>query len=309
LSRDHSNLGWALAGATVTAVVMSLVIWGQLRESRQQQLSVSGKATELARQARLALVSASEAEKGAVLAVSDEASGNFAGQARSATATVAERLNTLNELLRAGGSKNEREALAQLTNAFHEFVSIDNELLDLAVKNTNVKAYGLAFGPCADALRAVDAALSRVVADSARSTATNSKKVMEHAAGAQAAALRIALLLPPHIAEGDDKKMDELEVRMAKDDQIVHAELHALVDVIADRAELEKATASYERYTELKTQILKLSRENTNVRSLALSLNQNRKAMALCLDALDGIDKAIEEENTGRTHLAPVRPR
>ena len=56
--------------------------------------------------------------------------------------------------------------------------------------------------------------------------------------------------------------------------------------------------------------ILALSLENTNVRSLALSLNQKRKAMILCLDALNALKEAVlEEPIAGVTYGRPPNPR
>jgi hypothetical protein len=60
-------------------------------------------------------------------------------------------------------------------------------VLSLAVKNTNLKAYDLAYGPAADALRNIHDALTRVVA--AHSDPPESRKVTRLAAAAEIAAL------------------------------------------------------------------------------------------------------------------------
>jgi hypothetical protein len=117
------------------------------------------------------------------------------------------------------------------------------------------------------------------------------------AAEAQSGAWRIQALLPPHIAEESDRIMDELEARMATEDQIIRSDLKALaVPIGPGRLDLDTARSSYARFTELKTQILELSRQNTNVRSLIVSLNQKRKAVQMCKDALDSLEQAIREE-------------
>jgi hypothetical protein len=91
---------------------------------------------------------------------------------------------------------------------------------------------------------------------------------------------------------------------MAKDDGQVRAELDDLAarpELRAD-TDLASARASYARFSELRTQIIALSRENTNVRSLALSLDQKRKTMLLCQDAL----YVLQQEIAGEP--APVTP-
>ena len=93
---------------------------------------------------------------------------------------------------------------------------------------------------------------------------------------------------------------------MAQEDRRVHEsldELAAMEKLTAD-PNLTIARSSYARFSDTKTEILKLSRENTNVRSLTISLNQKRKIMVLCLDALANLRNAIEQEETRRAPSA-----
>lgn len=73
--------------------------------------------------------------------------------------------------------------------------------------------------------------------------------------------------------------------------------------------ELERATSSYGRFTAMKVQILKLSRENTNVRSLAISLGQKRKATVICQGLLAALEQAITEEPITGVSYKPQSPR
>jgi hypothetical protein len=65
---------------------------------------------------------------------------------------------------------------------------------------------------------------------------------------------------------------------------------------LAGATEAAPAQAHLERYLELQRQVLALSRENTNVKSLALSLGQKRKAQAICQETLAALQQAILEE-------------
>ncbi len=306
---DRSGLVSGLAGTAVLLALMSLVLFVKPQAGPSEQHVRDARKVELTEQIRLALASAAEAERSAVLATTDVESMTFANQARAATSSVEQARVALDELLRAGGTAKEKSSLAAFSKAFSELQRVDQELLDLAVKNTNVKASALAFGPSAEALRGMDVALSHIIAESAYSSVESSRKVMLFAAGAQAAALRIQTLLPPHIAEESDQKMDELEALMATEDRAVHTKLSALAGLVPrGNADLEAATSSYARFTELRAQVLRLSRENTNVRSLPIALKQKRKVTMLCQDALATLDKAIEEAYLAGQRT-PIRPR
>jgi hypothetical protein len=303
---------WMAVGAAVWLAVILLVLHFQKLQNPAAQLAFKAKRVELVERMRLSLASASEAEKSAVMAIIDEDSQTYADQARKATTTVEQGRRELEQLLEPGGTKNEKDFLTQFSEAFAEFQRIDKDLLDLAVKNTNLKAYSLAFGPAAAALKEMDAALARVVAARSNSISADDLKVMQLADGARIAALRLLTLLPPHIAEESDQKMDEMEAVMAKEDQAVRQNLEGLAALpsLSGNPDLTTATVRYARFTEFKTQILKLSRENTNIRSLTISLSQKRKVMLVCQDALAALEQAIQEEPiAGLSNRTPVSPR
>ncbi len=295
---------WMATGAVLLLVLMLVVVHLRTEPNPSGQRALQARKLDLVAQMRLGLASASEAEKSSVMATNDEDSQTFADQARAATAQVEQERNTLVETL-AGGPPGEKDFLAQFSKVFTDFQHVDDELLTLAVKNTNLKAYSLAFGPAADALTEMDNALSRLVAKSADFPDARNAALL--AFGAQTAALRIETLLAPHIAEESDKKMDELEARMSKEDQEVHKDMEGLAafQKFSGDPDLETAVSAYARFSELRARILVLSRENTNVRSLNISLDQKRKVMFLCQDALAALQHAIQQEQIVGSPVSP----
>jgi hypothetical protein len=298
--------------ALLLALTLVVVPYAGLDQRGSERLAAREKRLDLLDRIRLGLASASEAEKSAVLAASDQASQAYADQARAATAEVDKERTELAELL-ARGAPEAKESFEQFSKCFLDFRRVDDELLGLAVKNTNLKAYNLAFGPAAGAIKEMDSALSKVIAKSA--AWPDAMAITSLAFAAQASALRVQALLAPHIAEQTDARMDEMEAQMTAEDRAVVKDLDDLASFreLRGDADLAAAVSSYKRFTELRTQILALSRENTNVRSLALSLNQKRKVMTVCQDALAALRAAILEEpipgvDYGRFGR-PIKPR
>jgi hypothetical protein len=275
---------------------MLVVLHFRTLQNPIEQGDFKAKRLDIVTRMHLSLVSASEAEKSAVMAVTDQESQTFADQARVATAEVERESKELGELLAVGGTHEEKDLFVQFSKNFGDLKLIDNDLLELAVKNTNIKAYSLAFGPAADAIKEMDTTLSRIVANNADTTEARNVSLL--AFGAQTAALRLQTMLAPHIAEENDKKMDALEAQMTDEDHLVRKNLGSLAALKGLRgdSDLKTATAAYARFSEIRGRIIALSRENTNVRSLAISLGQKRKVLLMCQDTLSSLQQAIQKE-------------
>ena len=301
--RRPTGFIWFAVGTGWLLAVALLVLHFKYEGSPGEQLSL--QARRIVDRMSLALASASVAEKSAVMALGDEESETFASQAREAIVKVEQGRRELAELFERGGTGHEKKLLEDFSTAFSEFQRIDNDLLKLAVINSNLKASRLAFGPAAAALDEMDAALARIVMQNTLSP--YNRRVVRLADDARIAALRIQTLLPPHIAEESTQGMERMEYLMAGEDRQVHESLDELaaMERLTDNPDLTIAKSSYARYSDTKTQILKLSRENTNVRSLAISLNQKRKITFLCLDALVNLRNAIEQEEARRDPVSP----
>jgi hypothetical protein len=298
---DITDALWMAAGAAALLVVILVVRQFPATGSPVEQLAFKARRVDEVERMRLSLASASEAEKSSVMAVTDGESQAFADQARAATAEVEQDRGELERLLGKGGTREEKERLSTFSKEFTEFQAIDRDLLALAVKNTNLKAYALAFGPAAQAISEMDAALDRVAAKSAATPG------ILLAFRARIAALRIQALLAPHIAEETDQKMDELESRMEEDDHEVRRDLDALAALpgFSGDPDCTAAASSYSRFGELRARILALSRENTNVRSLSISLDRKRTVMLLCQAALDALQQSILAEPIAGVDYGP----
>ena len=89
--------------------------------------------------------------------------------------------------------------------------------------------------------------------------------------------------------------MTRLEQRMAAAGTVARRALDALAPLVTpeSRPRLATATAALDRFMGLNQEILTLSRRNTNVRSLALSLDEKRKLTGPCQETLRALQTAI----------------
>lgn len=67
------------------------------------------------------------------------------------------------------------------------------------------------------------------------------------------------------------------------------------------QARIVDATATLNRFMAVNQQIISLSRRNTNVRSLALSLNQKQKVIPKCENALHALRDALSKRGATGT--------
>jgi len=242
---------------------------------------------------------AGDAANRAVMADTDDTSVAFAGEAAQTTQAVQRDSAALRSLLTSLQYSNELRFLDEFDKRFAEYRALDRRVLDLAVENTNLKAQRLSFGPAreeADAFRtSLDAVMPARQADMWR--------VKALAAGSVAAVREIQVLQAPHIAEPDDAAMTRIEKRMAAEESAARNTLKTLAGLTApgSRSRLMDASAALDRFMGLNAQIVTLSRRNTNVRSLALSLGQKRMVAAACDDSLRALQDTLSKRGFSAT--------
>lgn len=217
---------------------------------------------------------AAEASNRAVMADTDEASKAGADAARAARGIVDRDAQAMRSLLQSLGYGEDAARLGSFTSAFDHYQHLDDEILPLAVENSNLKAQRLSFTAARDAAAAFRRALG---GDRSRA-----------AADAEIGVLEILALQAPHIAEATDEAMTRMEDDMARAEHDVRAALAAIKDN-------RQAIAAFDRFMTVNAEILKLSRRNSNVRSLALALGQKQTASAACEAALQGLEQAVAQ--------------
>jgi len=131
---DRRGIPWTVAGVVFLVLVVFL-IWQFGRETNPtRELAFKASRVDIVGRMELALASAAEAEKSAVLAITDQDSQTFADQARAATAEVERERQELGKLLATGGTKGEQDLLSRFSEAFGDLRRIDEEVLRLAAR-------------------------------------------------------------------------------------------------------------------------------------------------------------------------------
>ena len=270
------SLGAAAAGCVNVNVVLE-----QVSDARR-----------LAAELLVQFTKAADAANRAVMADTDEASVAFAREAEQAIEQIQKDVDALGPILKNLKYSNESRLLDEFASRFSDYRALDRRILDLAVENTNLKAQRLSFGPAQDAADTFRDALEAVVPSV---SAGERSRVEALVARAIATVREIQVLQAPHIADADEKVMTRMEQRMATSESAARKSLQALAPLVpaASKPKLAAASAALDRFMELNGQIIALSRRNTNVRSLALSLEQKPKLIAACEESLRGLRDAL----------------
>ena len=238
-------------------------------------------------------IRAGDAANRAVMSETDEASVAFAREAEQATEAVQADADALRPLLLDLEYSNEARLLEDFGGRFAEYRTLDRSIVALAVENTNLKAQRLSFGPAQDAANAFRDALVPVAPPD---PAKDGWRVKALVATAVTSVREIQVLQAPHIAESDEAAMTRMEKQMAASEAAARRTLETLSVVRPEsRPHLTAATAALDRFAGLNTQIVALSRRNSNVRSLALSLGQKRNLTAACEDSLRALQDALSQ--------------
>jgi hypothetical protein len=248
------------------------------------------EARRLSAELRAEFSRANEAANRAVMADTEEASRSAAAEAREAIAAVDRTMGELSPILQSLKYTDEQKIADSFTQSYSEFKTLNEEVLSLAVENTNLKAQRLAWG---DGQKAADD-LEQALRDAARGVPASSP-VLGYASAAEIGLLGIRVIEPRHIAEADDQAMTRMEAEMAEKERNARSALDALRRAVppGNAAAAAAAAAAFDRFMQVHAQVIDLSRRNTNVRSLALTLGRKRLLAAACADRLGQLEEAL----------------
>lgn len=257
-------------------------------------------ARRLAADLRVQFSKAADAANRAVMADTDEASHAAAREAGDAKQVLQRDVDTLQSILQELSYSDESRLLDEFRKQFAEYEIEDRPILELAVENTNLKAQRLAFGPAHEAAQAFRTALETVARSASSRDACCVGAVV---AEAIAAVQEIQVLQSPHIAESDQAAMTRLETRMAASEATARKALDSLKGMVrpASGPQLTAAVTALDRFKSINTELIALSRRNSNVRSLALSLGRKRTLTAACDDTLQALRDALEKRGFNAT--------
>jgi hypothetical protein len=271
----------ALAAVSLAACANPQTVLTQLIEARR-----------LASELHVQFAQSSEAANRAVMAETDDAAAAAAEESRRARQVVERDIRTLRATLESLRYRDDLRHLDEFESRFNEYRRLDDEILPLAVENTNLKAQRLSFGPSREAAQSIHAALEQAIRTSVAKDRCGAEVA---AARAWAAVLEIQTLYALHIAEAQDAAMTQLETQMtaaATRAQSAVEELRRMLPSTS-RPPLDAAAAAVDRFLSLHTEIITLSRRNSDVRSLALSLGEKRKVTAECEAHLQALEEAL----------------
>ncbi|MHB8092306.1 MAG: hypothetical protein ACYDH8_12050 [Syntrophales bacterium] len=258
------------------------------------------KTVEMISRMRIDLLKSTDLGKGAVMAVTDEESRALAEQSRKSADAVQRDYEELNVLIDAAKIGDEMTLLQEFNDAWNNFREIDRELLSLAVKNTNIKAANLSYTAASQDIGTFERCLSQLMAvpKSDREQAQMARLAYQ----AVTAAFMIYSLEAPHINEVEDKKMGELEKLMAANEKKVRNALRDLSRPTdqQDRPILHDAAAAFAKFMEVHKEVVRLSRMNTNVKSLELSLGRKRKVAAQCEEILSSLLDTVQNGRSSK---------
>ena len=267
--------------------------------SAQAVLTQQEDARRLASELQAQFSAAADASNRAVMTDADEDSTAAVREAEQATQDVLRSVDRMRQVLTLMGYSEEITLLDAFIARFAEYRKVDAEILPLAVENTNAKAQRLSFGPAATAVNDFRTALDALVTSAPAGAAPRLELL---AARAVADVLDIQAMHAPHIAEPEDEAMARMEQRMAASEQQARRALGQMEAIVpASQPQLKAAGAALDRFSAIHREIITLSRRNSDVRSLALSLGRKRMIVAQCDDQLRALQAALARHTVGPT--------
>ena len=296
-SGTRMRIVFALAISLIVMVLLALYFSTLLKRDVQtgSVLGFTAKSGEITSRMRINLLKSVELEKSAFMAITDEESRTFADQSRMTADTVERDYQELKGLIDKEGTGEEAKLLKEYSDCWKNFREIDEELLRLSVENTNIKAASLSQTIGAQTIGRFERALAQLT--EIQSSSAKEARISKLAYRAVTAALMIYTLQAPHINEAKDAKMDEIESVMKAKEKAVRSAFADLSRIVDGRGRtfLDTASSAFEEFMKVNSEVVRLSRINSNIKSLELSLGRKRKVATQCEETLNALQGVIQD--------------
>jgi hypothetical protein len=281
-------LSWVL----IITLLGAFTLFSYYRESPNPFEAESMK-VDLLSTMRIHLLEAIEAEKNAVMAITDEASEGFADRARKAADDVERSRKEIESITQQEKRPRETEILNDFNICWSQFRKLDETILALATQNTNLKAQKISATQGAQEMERFEQSLNRLIH---RNTNNKCNEAVTLSYEALTAGLKIFALHKPHIEEADDQEMDKIEQSIKSYDESARKALGSLRSIAdpSSSEDLKSAETAYEQFMNLTGKVLRLSRMNTNIKSAELSLGRKRLISSQCQEILASFQETVQ---------------
>ncbi|MDD1633790.1 MAG: MCP four helix bundle domain-containing protein, partial [Methylococcaceae bacterium] len=290
-------LPWVLT----LAVLGALTLFGNVYKVDSNPFKRNFIKVDLLSTMRIHLLEAIEAEKNAVLAITDEASEDFAARARLAAGSVENSRKEIESIIDQEKLPRETEMINEFNSCWSQYKKLDESILDLATQNTNLKAQRISAMQGAQEMERFEESLNRLIHRNTNGNQCNKAVMLSYEA--LTAGLKVFALHKPHIEEADDQKMDKIEQSIKSYDESARKALGSLSRIaeLKDNEDLKNAETAYERFMNLTGEVLKLSRMNTNIKSAELSLGKKRLISSQCQEILATLQETVQAQRFNAT--------
>jgi hypothetical protein len=287
----YDYLPWALT----LAVVGAFTLYGYYGENLNP-FEMNSMKVDLLSTMRIHLHEAIEAEKNAVLAITDEASEDFAVRARQAADGVENSRKEIESIIYQEKHPRETEMINEFNACWSQYRKLDETILNLAIQNTNLKAQNISATQGAQEMERFEESLNRLINRNTYGSQCNKTVMLSYEA--LTAGLKVFALHKPHIEEAEDQEMDKIEQSIKSYDESARKALGSLRRIVElkDNEDLKNAETAYERFMKLTGEVLRLSRMNTNIKSAELSLGKKRLISSHCQEILASLQKTFQAQ-------------
>ena len=290
--RLYVYLPWVL----LLVVLGTVTLFGFIYRESFNPFETKSIKVDLLSTMRIHFLEAIAAEKNAVLAITDEASEDFAAQARQVVDGVDSSRKEIESIILQEQLPRETKMINEFNLCWSHYKKLDETILDLAIQNTNIKAQKISATQCAQELEHFEASLNRLIHRNTNGSQCNKAVMLSYEA--LTAGLKIFALHKPHIEEADDQEMDKIEQSIKSYDESARKALGALHSIVglSGNEDLKHADTAYERFMNLTGEVLKLSRMNTNIKSAELSLGKIRLVSSQCQEILTTLQETVQAQ-------------